>query len=83
MTGVVVNLSLLGAAIRVGKGETNQVPWMTSLEQGEEMRLTGLLDEPLPCWLVVIDDDVLRVHFSSEPASRRRLLALIEILNTR
>jgi hypothetical protein len=74
VAGVVFNISLDGAAIRIpGSEATEPAGWLTRLNQSEEMRLTGLLYTPMSCWVVVVDSDVLRVHFSLDDACRRQL----------
>jgi hypothetical protein len=71
--GVVVNISLQGAAVRI----RDAVKWLAHLDQGDELRMTGLLRASVPCWVVVVDGDLLRVHFAMDAAQRNRLFELI------
>jgi hypothetical protein len=71
--GTVVNISLQGAAVRIH----DAVEWLAHLDQGDELRMTGLLSAPLPCWVVVVDGDLLRIHFAMDAAQRSRLFELI------
>jgi len=77
--GTLINLSLGGAAIRVHDWNG---PWLAGLEQRDEMWLDGLTPTPVVCWIVVFDDDVLRVHFSPDELSRRRIQRAIDQLTS-
>lgn len=74
VAGLVINLSLGGAAVRMHEWNT---PWLVRLNQNDELWLTGLLDASTPCRVVVVDDDILRIHFSRDDALRRQLLDVI------
>ena len=79
--GLVINLSPGGAAIRVhGWNAGTQVGWLTGLNQGDEMRLAGLLHAPMSCWVVVVDEGLIRVHFSPDEAQQNQLCEAIERL---
>jgi hypothetical protein len=67
--GALVNISLQGAAVRISK----DTEWLTSLDQGDELHMTGLLPTPVACWGVVVDGDMLRVHFSADAGQRDKL----------
>jgi hypothetical protein len=75
----IVNISLTGAAIRVYSGwyipET--VDWVTKLKSGDDIWLSDLLPEPVFCWVVALDDGVVRVRFSLTEAARSQLRQLI------
>jgi hypothetical protein len=81
VAGSVINISRSGAAIRV-HGWNVPVPsaWPTRLNHGDEVWLTGLLDVPLSCWVIAVEDGVLRVHFSLEEAMRHQLREVISAL---
>ena len=59
VAGTMLNVSLTGAAIRI----EGSARWLSRLDHGDEMSLAGLLDRGLLCWVVTLDEDVLRVHF--------------------
>jgi len=78
VAGTVINISVGGAAIRIHDW-TNMASamWLSDLDQGDELGLTGLLDIPMSCWVVTFDDDVLRVHFAPDGAVRDLLRVVI------
>jgi hypothetical protein len=79
--GTVINLSVSGAAIRVhGWNVPEPSPWPTRLHHGDELWVTGLLDTPLSCWVITVDDGLLRVHFSANEAMRNQLHGIIAAL---
>ena len=75
----IVNISLTGAAIRVYSGwyVPEMVGWVTKLKSGDDIWLSDLLTEPVFCWVVALDDGVLRVRFSLTEAARSQLRQLI------
>jgi hypothetical protein len=65
--GTIVNLSVRGAAIRLHPPRRGpRAGWLALLNQGDELWLRALVEAPMACWVVVIDDGVLRVHFDSD-----------------
>jgi hypothetical protein len=75
----IVNISLTGAAIRVYSGwyVPETVDWVTKLKSGDDIWLSDLLTEPVFCWVVALEDGVLRVRFSLTEAARSQLRQLI------
>jgi hypothetical protein len=59
IAGTMINVSLTGAAIRIA----GSARWLSRLNHGDEMLLAGLFDRGLLCWLVTLDDGVMRIHF--------------------
>lgn len=81
LAGTVTNLSLGGAAIRIDGWQTSRRgAWLSRLNQSQEMLLVGLLDTPIYCRVVVVDDGILRVHFQPDDTSRRGIRELIDRL---
>lgn len=70
VAGTVINLSISGAAIRI---EEADAAWLARLDQGDDLWLAGLLEHPMSCWVVVVDDHVLRVHFARDAALRHQI----------
>jgi hypothetical protein len=81
IAGSVINLSRTGAAVRV-HGWNVPVPaaWPTRLGHGDELWLTGLLDAPVSCWVISVDEAVVRVRFSLGDSSRAQLDELLHRL---
>ena len=63
-------------------GAPETAPWLTRLKHGDEIALTGLLDVPLPAWVVAVDDAVLRVRFLMDETVRGKLHEMITRLAT-
>jgi hypothetical protein len=80
VSGTLVNLSLGGAAILIH--QWNAV-WLDRLEQRDELWLTGLLDAPISCRVVVTDTGTLRVHFEDDAVLRQKLQDVIGRLASR
>ncbi len=82
--GSVFSLSRTGAAIRVhGWNVPVPSPWPTRLVHGDEIWLTGLFDLPLSCWVIAVEEGVLRVHFSLDEVTRERLREMVDALPRR
>ena len=79
VAGTVIDISVGGAAIRIHR-MNNAATWLFHLDQSDELGLTGLLADPMSCWVVTFDDDVLRVHFPPNGAVRHQLRGVIERL---
>jgi hypothetical protein len=54
--------------------------WLARLDQNEELWFAGLLDSDAPCWVVVVDGHLLRVHFIDDDNFRDRLREVIDRL---
>ena len=54
--------------------------WPTRLGHGDELWLTGLLDAPVSCWVISVDEAVVRVRFSLGDLSRAQLDELLHRL---
>jgi hypothetical protein len=76
--GILLNISLTGAAVHIqGWNVADDAPWPTMVGQGDEVWLTGLLNVPLACWAIAVDDGVLRVRFLRDPGTQAALRDLI------
>ena len=64
MSGLVMNVSMTGAAVRIIAPGDAPRAWLARLDQGDELWITDLLAAPIPCFVVVFEDDILRVHFA-------------------
>jgi hypothetical protein len=79
--GSLFNLSRTGAAIRIhGWNIPVPSPWPIRLNHGDEIWLTGLFDSPASCWVIAVNDGVLRVHFSLDEDTRDKLQGMIAAL---
>jgi len=58
----ILNISLGGAALRLSD---RAKPWLRGLNQRDELWIDGLLPGPTNCRMVVLEGNVLRVHFSA------------------
>ena len=73
-----MNISITGAAVRVnGWSAAAQETWLTGLDHGDELMLAGLLDVSLSCWVIAVDEGVLRVRFLRDDGLRQRLRVLV------
>jgi len=62
VAGTVINMSLSGAAVRIpGWAARAPAAWLARLDRGDELRLDGLLDIPVSCWVIKADAGVLRL----------------------
>jgi hypothetical protein len=76
--GTLINVSRTGAAIQLRHTANAMVAaWAFHLKNGEEVYLSGLLDDPVACWIVALDNDLLRVRFLADAATRVRLDGLL------
>jgi hypothetical protein len=81
VAGTMINISRSGAAIRVhGWHVPVPGPWPIRLNHGDEVWLTDLLDQPLSCWVIAIEEGVMRVHFTLDEATRHELRQKYPIL---
>jgi hypothetical protein len=77
----IFSISRTGAAIRIhGWNVPVPSPWPTRLNHGDEIWLTGLFDTPVSCWVIAVDEGVLRVHFSMDEDTRDQLREMITAL---
>jgi hypothetical protein len=73
-----VNISISGAAVRIlGWSLAAHETWLTRLSHGDELRLAGLLDDPLLCWVIAVEQGVLRVRFLRDDGLRQKLRVLV------
>jgi hypothetical protein len=72
--GALCNISVTGAAVRV----LDTGAWPITLSNGDEVWLSGLLSDPVACWVVAVRDRIMHVRFSLPDAMRRQLSAMIE-----
>jgi hypothetical protein len=50
------------------------------LNHGDEIWLTGLFDTPASCWVIGVNEGVLRLHFSLDDDTREKLHEMIAAL---
>ena len=82
VAGLLVNISRSGAAIRIhGLHVPVPGPWPTRLRNGDEIWLSGLLDDPISCWVVAVGDGLLRVHFSLDETMQLQMRQKIPVLS--
>jgi hypothetical protein len=78
VSGSLVNISVTGAAILIpGWSLAAHETWLTRLAHGDEIWLAGLLDPPVSCWVIAVDEGVLRVRFLRDDRLREKLRMLI------
>ncbi len=77
--GKLMNISETGAAVRV-QPPTDLATglWPYNLSNGDDVWLTELLDDPVSCWVIGVNHDVLRVRFAHDDTIRPQIRALIE-----
>ncbi|MGD0431313.1 MAG: PilZ domain-containing protein [Acetobacteraceae bacterium] len=82
VAALVTNISRSGAAIRIhGLHVPVPPPWPTRLKNGDEIWLSGLLDKPVSCWVVAVNDGMLRVHFLLDEAMRIQMREKLPLLS--
>jgi hypothetical protein len=66
-----INISYSGAAVRLRRvARVIGMTWVFCLRSGDEVHLSGLIDDPVACWVVAEDGDVLRVRFLPDDGTR-------------
>jgi hypothetical protein len=55
-------------------------PWPLRLSPGDELWMVGLIEPPLPCWLIETEVGLIRVHIYHDRRTREPLQALISHL---
>ena len=74
-----MNISETGAAVRLDPlPHMAAACWAYYLSNGDNVWLSGLLDDPVGCWVIAVDQDVLRVRFDQDDVVRRQVRALIK-----
>ena len=77
-----INISKSGAAVRLRRvAIAIGMSWAFCLRSGDEVHLSGLIDDPVACWVVAEDDDVLRVRFLLDNATRVAVNSLVARLS--
>jgi hypothetical protein len=77
--GQLMNVSETGAAVRIRPpAQPATGVWPFYLSNGDEVWLTGLIDDPVTCWVIAVDHDVLRLRFAHDSAIRPHIRALIQ-----
>ena len=76
VTASMVDVSIGGAAVRL-EPRVHMQEWTQHLAAGEEIWLGGLLRDPITCWVVALDGDLLRLRFWHDDLTRSELKALI------
>lgn len=72
-----MNASENGTAVRIFAPCNQARTWPFNLADGDDIRLTGLIDDVLFCWVVVLDYDILRLRLSHNDTSQLRLCSLL------
>jgi hypothetical protein len=77
--GRLMNISETGAAVRI-RPPTQPATglWPYYLSNGDDVWLTALIDDPVTCWVIAVDHDVLRLRFAHDSAIRPQIRALIQ-----
>jgi hypothetical protein len=76
--GRLMNVSETGAAVRIrSPKDLTTGLWPYELSNGDDVWLTELVGDPVSCWVVAVDHDVLRVRFAPDDAIRAQIRALI------
>lgn len=79
--GSLINISMSGAAVHVyGWNVPDSALWPTRPVHGNELWLAGLLDVAIPCWVIAVEDAMLRVRFLLDETLRNQLRDKIESL---
>jgi len=77
-----INISKSGAAVRLRRVATAfGMTWAFCLRSGDEVHLSGLIDDPVACWVVAEDGDVLRVRFLLDDGTRAAVNNLVARLS--
>jgi hypothetical protein len=78
-SGSLLDISASGAAIRITiQNREDSALWPLHLTNGDEIQISGLLDDPVACWIVAVDEDRLRVRFSLDEPMRDLLRQAIQ-----
>jgi len=81
VAGSVINISANGAAIRVhGWNVPQPSAWPTRLNHGDELWVVGLLETAVSCWVITVDDGLLRVRFSLNDVMKQQMCDMIAAL---
>ena len=74
-----INISASGAAIRIEPIlDVDAEQWPYLLANGDEIWLSGLLNDPVDCWVIGVERDVLRVRFVQDDLVYRQISAFIK-----
>src|SRR5579864_6155938 len=66
-----INISKSGAAVRLRRvAIAIGMTWAFCLRSGDEVHLSGLIDDPVACWVVAENENVLRVRFLLDHGTR-------------
>lgn len=77
-----INISKSGAAVRLRRAATAiGMTWAFCLRSGDEVHLSGLIDDPVACWVVAEDDNVVRVRFLLDDGTRVAVNKLVARLS--
>ena len=80
VAGSVTNISMTGALARVTAVRRDDVIfWPSLLSGGDEIWVSGLLNNPICCWVVAVDNDVLRLRFLLDTKERHQLQNAIAV----
>jgi len=73
IAGSLVNISISGCAVRVQMTAAGKRSWPLHRSNGDEISLFGLLRQPVACWVVAVDNDIMRLRFLLDNGARDHL----------
>ena len=77
-SGQLLNISERGALTQVDKREDSDViPWPLHLRHGDEVWLYNVVKDPLHCWVVAVERDLVRLRIYNDEDVLPDLRALI------
>jgi hypothetical protein len=79
--GFLLNISERGALVQVEKAAgSDLIPWPLFLRHGDELWLCNVIREPLACWIVALEHDLIRLRLfmdtDTQPALRELIFKL-------
>jgi hypothetical protein len=75
--GLLLNISERGALAQVQTTKADAAPWPMHLRQGYELWLSNVIPEPLFCWVVAVERDLVRLRLLNDESVLPDLRALI------
>lgn len=72
--GSLVNLSVTGCAVQVIRPRCSDYrSWPLTRRNGEEVSVFRVLISPIPCWIVAVEKNTLRLRFQLDAVMRQQL----------
>jgi hypothetical protein len=80
--GFLLNISERGALTEVTRPpDSDIIPWPLHLRHGDELWLYNVIKDPLPCWIVAVERENIRLRIFHDIDVLAELRALISNLN--